>query len=184
VESWVRNDKRVAELVRGCFSDVEVVDPQGNLGRGFTNLKRIFGSPDAVRVAVDALAGTVRDAGAVASADWGSAPLAALVGYRLALPTIFVRSEPKPYFLSYGGDPSQNHPRLAGERLSAGTPVHVIEDFVHSGATLASAVEALREAGLVVQSASSLLASPPVELATALAQIGVQLTSLVQTDAI
>ncbi|MEX2644925.1 MAG: phosphoribosyltransferase family protein [Gaiellaceae bacterium] len=179
----VLHDRAVEGIVRRCYSDVEVRGRDGQPGRGFTNLKRIFGWPAELRVVIDALAATVGDARAVASADSGSAPLVALIAYKLGLPGVFVRTDPKSYFLSYGGDPATTHPRLSGERLVDDTPVHVIDDFVHSGATLASAVETLREAGLVVQYASSLLSSPPEGIAGVIETIDIQLTVLVLTTA-
>src|SRR5439155_13004363 len=142
-----------------------LTDRAGNVGRGYTNLKRIFGWPKELGAVVDALATTVGSAEAVASTDTGSAPLAALVAYKLNLPAVFVRSESKEYFLSYGGDPDANDRRLSGERLPKGTPVHVIDDFVHSGATLAKAVDTLRNVGLTVETVAALLGSPPAILA-------------------
>jgi adenine/guanine phosphoribosyltransferase-like PRPP-binding protein len=59
--------------------------------------------------------------------------------------------------------PATNHPLLARERLTPGSTVHLIDDLVHSGATLASAATTLREAGLVVRKASCLLTAPPAE---------------------
>ena len=70
----------------------------------------------------------------MASADTGSAPLAAVVAYELGLPSVFVRDLPKRHLLSYGGDPATNDPRLFGERLRPGSTVHVIDDLVYSGA--------------------------------------------------
>ena len=175
-------DATVTEIVRRCYSDVEVRDRAGTVGRGFTNLKRIFGWPGELRTAVAALAATVERADAVASADEGSAPLAALVAYELRLPAVFVRRDEKNYFLSYGADPATTHRRLSGERLTEGRLVHVVDDFVHSGETLASAVAVLRECGLAVETASSLLASPPAGIAGLLDAIDVHLTTLVVTD--
>ena len=140
----VMQDPSIAAIVRRCYSDVELRDRAGNVGRGYTNLKRIFGWPAELETVVNALAATVGSAKAVASTDTGSAPLAALVAYKLNLAAVFVRSDSKDYFLSYGGDPHANDPRLSGERLREGTAVHVIDDFVHSGETLASAVQILR----------------------------------------
>ena len=128
---------------------------------GVTNLKRVFGRPSELRVLVEALGATVGEVDAIASVDTGSAPLAAVVAYQLGLPAVFVRDAPKTHLLSYGGDPATNDPRLSGERLLPGSSVHVIDDLVHSGASLASAVRALREAGLVVSRASCLLVAPP-----------------------
>ena len=147
---------RVTEILRGCYSHVEVAGRDGSRGVGVTNLKRVFGRPSELRVLVEALAATVGEVDAIASVDTGSAPLAAVVAYQLGLPAVFVRDAPKTHLLSYGGDP-----RLAGERLAPGSTVHVIDDLVHSGASLASAARALREAGLVVRSASCLLVAPP-----------------------
>jgi len=96
-------DPLLAGIVRRCYSDIELRDRTGNVGRGYTNLKRIFGWPTDLRTVVDALAATVGSAEAVASTDTGSAPLVALVAYRLNLPAVFVRSDSKDYFLSYGG---------------------------------------------------------------------------------
>jgi adenine/guanine phosphoribosyltransferase-like PRPP-binding protein len=157
----VHGSPRLTEILRRCYSHVEVSDRARNRAMGVTNLKRIFGRPDELRVLVDALAATVGDVGAIASADTGSAPLAAVVAYRLELPSVFIREVPKEYFLTYGGDPATNHPRLAGERMPPGSSVHVIDDLVHSGETLASAARTLREAELVVSVASCLLIAPP-----------------------
>jgi adenine/guanine phosphoribosyltransferase-like PRPP-binding protein len=152
---------RVTEIVRGCYSAVEVLGRDGYPGIGITNLKRIFGRPAELRAVVDAITATIGDARAIASADTGSAPLAALVAYELGLPAVFVRDAPKRHFLSYGGDPETNHVRLAGERLEPDTTVHLIDDMVHTGATLASAARVLHEAALVARTASCVLISPP-----------------------
>jgi adenine phosphoribosyltransferase len=150
----------VIRILRRCYSHVEVADREGNRALGVTNLKRVFGRPAELRVLVDALADTVGEVDALASADTGSSPLAAVVAYRLELPSLFVRETPKEHFLSYGGDPSTNHPRLSGERLPPGSRVHVIDDLVHSGETLAAAARLLREAQLDVRGASCLLTAP------------------------
>jgi len=156
----LRDSPRVTGILRKCYSHVEVADRNRNRGIGVTNLKRLFGRPDDLRVVVEALASTIGRADALASAETGGAPLAAVVAYQLGLPAVFVREVPKEHFLSYGGDPATNHPRLAGERLRPGSTVHLIDDLVHSGETLASAARTLREADLVVQLASCLLIAP------------------------
>lgn len=176
-------DARVDDIIRRCYSDIEVRDRDGSRGRGVTNLKRIFGWPTDLPVAVDALASTVDgEAHGVASADTGASPLTALVAFRLGLPAVFMRSQPKEHLLSYGGDDATNHPQLSGERLPNGTPIHVIDDLVHSAATLTSAVATLWEAGLVVNTASSLLASPPEALAGAIHALRLHLTALAVTS--
>jgi adenine/guanine phosphoribosyltransferase-like PRPP-binding protein len=150
----------VNEILRRCYSHVEVAGRDGRRGLGVTNLKRVWGRPHDLRILVTALGRTVGDVNAVASADTGSAPLAAVVAYELGLPSVFVRDLPKRHLLSYGGDPATNDPRLFGERLAPGSTVHVIDDLVHSGESLASAVQTLRGAGLEVRGASCLLVAP------------------------
>lgn len=176
-----REVQGVGPVVRRCYSDVEARNGDGVLGRGVTNLKRIFGWPEELRLVVAALASTVEGAGAVASADTGAAPLAALVAYHLRLPAVFVRSAPKAHLLSYGGDLASNHPRLSGDRLAAGTPVHLVDDFVHTGQTLGDAVGVLRGAGLVVMSASCILTSPPAGVEATISGLGLRLTALMTT---
>jgi adenine/guanine phosphoribosyltransferase-like PRPP-binding protein len=46
----------------------------------------------------------------------------------------------------------------------------VIDDFVHSGETLASAVRVPRRVGLTVETAAALLGSPPATLTDAIAE--------------
>jgi orotate phosphoribosyltransferase len=151
---------RVTEILRACYGHVEVAGRSGARGVGVTNLKRLFGRPRDLHVVVEAVAATVGDAEAVASSDTGSSPLAAVVAYELSLPAVFVRDAPKEHHLSYGGDPATNHPRLSGERLRRNTRVHMIDDLVHSGQSMASAARLLREAGLDVRRASCLLVAP------------------------
>ena len=156
----LRDTPRVTGILRKCYSHVEVADRDRNRGLGVTNLKRIFGRPDELRVLVDALGSTVGPTDAISSADSGSAPLAAVVAYQLRVPVVFIRETAKEYLLSYGGDPATNHALLAGERIAPGSSVHLIDDLVHSGATLATAAKTLREAELVVRDASCLLVAP------------------------
>jgi orotate phosphoribosyltransferase len=133
----------VTDILRSCYSHVEVAGRSGARGVGVTNLKRLFGRPRELRLVVEALAATVGDVEAVASSDTGSSPLTAVVAFELSLPAVFVR----------GAD-------LAGEHLRPGTKVHLIDDLVHSGQSMASAARLLREAGLDVRGASCMLVAP------------------------
>ena len=173
----------VTEILRACYSHVEVAGRDGTRGVGVTNLKRVWGRPEDLRTLVAALGRTITDVQAVASADTGSAPLAAVVAYELGMPSVFVRDLPKRHLLSYGGDPATNDPRLFGERLAPGSTVHVIDDLVHTGESLASAVRTLRAAGLVVRGASCLLVAPETTgWRATLAAVGVdRLASLAST---
>jgi orotate phosphoribosyltransferase len=133
----------VTDILRSCYSHVEVAGRSGARGVGVTNLKRLFGRPRELRLVVEALAATVGDVEAVASSDTGSSPLTAVVAFELSLPAVFVRET-----------------SISGERLRPGTKVHVIDDLVHSGQSMASAARLLREAGLDVRGASCMLVAP------------------------
>jgi orotate phosphoribosyltransferase len=133
----------VTDILRSCYSHVEVAGRSGARGVGVTNLKRLFGRPRELRLVVEALAATVGDVEAVASSDSGSSPLTAVVAFELSLPAVFVREDD-----------------LSGERLAAGTKVHLIDDLVHSGQSVASAARMLRRADLDVRGASCMLVAP------------------------
>jgi adenine/guanine phosphoribosyltransferase-like PRPP-binding protein len=145
------------DVVLSCVSDAEVQDREGNSGRGFTNLKRILGHPASFAFVVDELARTVPPEHAIVGCDEGAWALAGALALRLAVPAVLIRRVPKTYFVSYGDDPSVGDGRLVGERLPAGTPVHLIDDLIYSGRTLRSALDALELVGLTATSASAIL---------------------------
>lgn len=147
----------VADIVARCVSDNEVSDHSGWIARGFTNLKRILGSPHDFGVVVEELAKTVPEGHALAGADEGSWALVGALALRLGIPAVLVRSTPKTYFVSYGDDPTVGDGRLVGERLAPGTPIHLVDDLVYSGKTLCAAVDALRRVDLSCTSASAIL---------------------------
>lgn len=147
----------VAEIVVRCASDAEVADRSGRVGRGFTNLKRILGTPRDFDVIVEELAKTVLPGHALAGADEGSWALVGALALRLEVPVVLVRRTPKRYFVSYGDDPSVGDGRLVGERLAAGTAIHLVDDLVYAGETLCAAVDALRRVDLICSSASAIL---------------------------
>ena len=157
----IGTDPTVHRVLAGYHSRVEVVDRAGRPGIGVTNLKRMFGRPGELRMLVEALTASLPTGEALAAADAGAAPLTGALALHLGWPAVFLRSGPKTHFLSYGGEPEHNHPRLAGERLPAGTNVIVIDDLLHSGETIVAAAETLREVELSVSSAGCLLAAPP-----------------------
>jgi adenine/guanine phosphoribosyltransferase-like PRPP-binding protein len=145
------------DVVLRCVSDAEVRDREGNSGRGYTNLKRILGSPASFAFVVEELARTVPPEHAIAGCDEGAWALAGALALRLAVPALLIRRVPKTYFVSYGDDPSMGDGRLVGERLPAGTRVHLIDDLIYSGHTLRSALDALEIVGLTASSASAIL---------------------------
>lgn len=154
----VVNPSAIADIVMRCASDqFELRDREGRTGRGFTNLKRILGRPADFAFVVDQLARTVPTGHAVAACDEGAWALTGAIALKLGTPAVLVRRVPKTYFVSYGDDPAIGDGRLAGERLPAGTPVHLIDDLVFSGQTLRSAREALQRVGLDSRTASAIL---------------------------
>jgi adenine/guanine phosphoribosyltransferase-like PRPP-binding protein len=170
----IGTDPTVHRLLARYHSAVEVVDRAGTPGVGVTNLKRMFGQPAELRVLVRALGASLLDAEALAAADTGAAPLTAALAFHVGLPAVFVRSTAKTHFLSYGGEPDHNHPRLSGERLSAGTNVVIVDDLLHSGQTVVAAAQTLREVDASVSSAACLLAAPPAAWQTRLGGAGFQ----------
>jgi hypothetical protein len=104
----------LADIAARCVSDNEVPDHSGWIARGFTNLKRILGTPHDVDVVVEELAKTVPQGHAVAGADRGSWALVGALALRLGIPAVLVRRTPKSYFVSYGDDPTLGDGRLAG----------------------------------------------------------------------
>lgn len=148
---------RVATIVLRCACDTEIPDREGQIGRGFTNLKRLLGYPADFARVVEELAATVPPGHALAGCDEGSWALVGALALRLQAPALLVRRMPKTYFVSYGDDPGAANGRLAGERLAPETPVHLIDDLIYSGATVRSAIQVLRSVGLNSTSASVIL---------------------------
>jgi adenine/guanine phosphoribosyltransferase-like PRPP-binding protein len=155
----ITNPAGTSGIITRCVTEAPVRDRDGNVGAGggFTNLKRILGRPDDFAAVVRDLAATVPPGHAVVGCDEGAWALTGAVALRLGVPAVLVRRSPKTYFVSYGGDPTIGDGRLAGERLPAGTPVHLIDDLIYSGRTLCSALDALGVVGLASSSASAIL---------------------------
>ena len=110
----------VPDIIARCVSDNEVPDSTGWIARGFTNMKRILGSPRDFEAVVEELAKTVPAGHAVAGADEGSWALVGALALRLGIQAVLVRRTPKTYFVSYGDDPTVGDGRLVGERLVPG----------------------------------------------------------------
>jgi adenine/guanine phosphoribosyltransferase-like PRPP-binding protein len=143
------------DIVRMCALTRTMRDRDGReTTGGFINLKRLFGRPDALAGVVRELAKTVEPNAAVAAADEGAWPLVGALALSLRRPAIFVRRDPKRYFVSYGDDDSLGDGRLVGEHLEAGAVAHLVDDVIYSGETMVSAIDALGHAGLVVKTAS------------------------------
>ena len=182
------NPPGIADVVLRCAcDDFEIRDREGRTGRGgFTNLKRILGRPADFAFVVDQLARTIPAGHSVAACDEGVWALTGAIAFRLGIPAVLVRRAPKTYFVSYGDDPEIGDGRLAGERLPAGTPIHLIDDLVFAGRTLRAAREALNLVGLVGRTASTILWTYRADLAKdELAAVGItQITSLIHQSQI
>jgi orotate phosphoribosyltransferase len=103
---------------------------------------------------------------AVAACDEGAWALAGAIALEIGASAVVVRRVPKTYFVSYGDDPAIGDGRIAGERLSAGTPVHLVDDLVFSGQTLRSARRALARVGLDGRTVSAILWTRRADAAT------------------
>ena len=109
----------------------------------YTDNRVALAHPEVRNLIADGLTEAARGAGAfdaVAGVATAGIPHATLVADRLGLPLAYVRSSAK----AHG---RQN--RIEG-RLTPGQRVVVIEDLVSTGGSSLDAVEALREAGVVV----------------------------------
>ena len=62
-------------------------------------------------------------------ADEGAWALTGVVAFKLGTPAVLVRRTPKTDFVSYGDDPRAGDGWLAGEKLPAGTPIHLVDDL-------------------------------------------------------
>ena len=147
----------LADIVARCATENEVSDRSGQIGRGFTNLKRILGNPSDFKFVVEELAKTVPHGHAVAGADERSWALVGTLALRLGIRAVLVRRAPKTYFVSYGDDPTVGDGRLVGERLAPGTAIHLVDDLVYSGQTVCAAVDAIHRVDLPCTSASAIL---------------------------
>jgi adenine/guanine phosphoribosyltransferase-like PRPP-binding protein len=149
----------ISDIVMRCVCDeFEIQDREGRTGRGgFTNLKRILGRPADFAFVVDQLARTIPAGHAIAACDEGAWGLGGAIALKLGVPAVLVRRAPKTYFVSYGDNPAIGDGRLVGERLSHGTPIHLIDDLVFAGHTMRSAREALNLVGLDGKTASAIL---------------------------
>lgn len=149
-----------------CVRRFRAAGPRRARGRRFTNLKRILGRPADFAFVARQLARTVPAGHAVAACDEGAWALAGAIALEIGASAVVVRRVPKTYFVSYGDDPAIGDGRIAGERLSAGTPVHLVDDLVFSGQTLRSARRALARVGLDGRTVSAILWTRRADAAT------------------
>jgi orotate phosphoribosyltransferase len=157
---------RSAALLEGDF-----VLRSGRRSSYYLDKYRLGTHPELLRALGSALARAVHehepDAVRLAAPELGAVPLAAAAALETGLPFVIVRKEAKQYGTAN---------RIEGA-FEPGERVCLIEDVVTSGGAAIEAVRALRDAGLVVQSAVCVLEREEGGL-EALALEGVRLTPL------
>jgi orotate phosphoribosyltransferase len=138
------------KYLAACYCPVVVQNPDGQTRDGYFNVKKLCGNPIAFRRVVEII-GPQIPGDILASPDHGSAPLVSAVAFHLNLPSIYIRTSPKNYYLSLGSDHTENHPLLFGNRLPSSMNVTLIDDVISWGISLKSAVRLLQEVGLQVR---------------------------------
>ncbi len=136
-----------AALKEHAYLEGDFVLRSGRRSRYYLDKYRFETRPDLLRALGERLAAQIRehepDATVIAGPELGAVALAAAASLESGLPFLIVRKEAK----GYGTDN-----RLEGA-YSRDERVCLVEDVVTSGGAAVSAVEALRDAGLVCSTA-------------------------------
>ena len=164
-------DELAAALREAAYLEGDFVLRSGRRSRYYLDKYRFETRPDLLGPLGRAIAEAVRehepDAERLAGPELGAVALAAAASLESGLPFLIVRKEAKGYGTSN---------RLEGVH-EGGECVCLVEDVVTSGGALLESVEALREAGLVVDTAVCVVDREEGG-ADALARLGVRLASL------
>jgi len=142
------NDSELREgLVAAAYLEGDFVLRSGKRSRYYLDKFRFETQPDLLAALGEAIAAAVGEhepeAVRLAAPVLGAVPLAAAASLTGGLPFVIVRDETKEYGTAN---------RLEGA-YEEGELVCLVEDIVTSGGALIEAVEALRDAGLVVRTA-------------------------------
>ena len=159
MDSGTLSDEHREELIAllaGCYCPVLVKNPEGEDRQGFFNVKRLLGRPSELRRAVEIIGPHIKGT-VLCAPDHGSAPLVAALAFHLNRPSIYLRVQPKHYYLSFGASAAENHPLVFGERIPDLGDVSLIDDAVSAGTVLLRALTVLREIGATVRNAYCLL---------------------------
>ncbi|HKT43521.1 MAG TPA: orotate phosphoribosyltransferase [Gaiellaceae bacterium] len=134
-------------LVEVAYLEGDFVLRSGKRSRYYLDKYRFETRPDILRALGVRIAGAISahapDATRIAAPELGAVALAAAASLESGLPFVIVRKEAK----EYGTGNRIEGPYDDGERLC------LVEDVVTSGGALLDSVEALRSAGLAVQTA-------------------------------
>lgn len=136
-----------SSLVEAAYLEGDFVLRSGKRSRYYLDKYRFETRPDILRALGVRIAGEIAahapDATRIAAPELGAVALAAAASLESGLPFVIVRKEAK----EYGTGNRIEGPYDDGECLC------LVEDVVTSGGALLDSVEALRSAGLVVQTA-------------------------------
>jgi orotate phosphoribosyltransferase len=134
-------------IVEHAYLEGDFVLRSGRRSRYYLDKYRFETRPDILRALGKRIAGEVAahapDATRLAAPELGAVALAAAASLESGLPFVIVRKEPK----EYGTGNRLEGPYDEGECLC------LVEDVVTSGGALLDSIEALRAAGLAVQTA-------------------------------
>jgi orotate phosphoribosyltransferase len=140
-------DGLAASLVEHAYLEGDFLLRSGKRSRYYLDKYRFETRPELLRPLGERIAATVRehagDATRLAAPELGAVALAAAASLESGLPFLIVRKEAKEYGTAN---------RLEGP-FEAGECVCLVEDVVTSGGALLESIVALREAGLVVNTA-------------------------------
>jgi len=143
----VNNAELREGLVAAAYLEGDFVLRSGKRSRYYLDKFRFETQPDLLAALGEAIATAVREhepeAVRLAAPVLGAVPLAAAASLTGGLPFVIVRDEAKEYGTAN---------RLEGA-YEEGELVCLVEDIVTSGGALVGAIEAVREAGLVVRTA-------------------------------
>jgi orotate phosphoribosyltransferase len=143
----MRRDELAAALAEHAYLEGDFVLRSGRRSRYYLDKYRFETRPDLLAPLGEQLAEAVGDAepeaARLAGPELGAVALAAAASLASGLPFLIVRKQAKEYGTAN---------RLEG-LWEAGERVCLVEDVVTSGGAAVDAVEALREAGLVCESA-------------------------------
>ena len=141
------NEELRSALVEHAYLEGDFVLRSGKRSRYYLDKYRFETRPDLLRALGERIAAAVAehapDAARLAAPELGAVALAAAASLESGLPFLIVRKEAKAYGTGN---------RLEGP-FDEGEAVCLVEDVVTSGGALLESVEALREAGLQVQTA-------------------------------
>jgi orotate phosphoribosyltransferase len=147
----MRRDELAAAITEHAYLEGDFVLRSGKRSSYYLDKYRFVTSPELLRALGEHVAALVAehepDAVRLAAPELGAVPLAAAVSLASGLPFVIVRKEPK----DYG---TKN--RLEGA-FESGELVCLLEDIVTAGGAAVSALEALREAGLVCRTIVSVV---------------------------